>query len=167
MLQYLNQLNRTKPRLDDRAVRAAAKSIAWECLRHTYQPSPAKMDAILNALGGDAAEDKIKYLEQKLQLIQVLGVARDRVKFALDPLAEYLAGLHVVEQYGSNEEAWREFLARANTSFGATDKIKGFLLAVRDCCLASDPDLNVPCFVAEKLAKQTGLDLEVDARVLA
>jgi HEAT repeat protein len=156
MLQYVNQLNRREPRVEDRAVHAAAKIIAWECLRHSYQPTPAKMDAVLEALGGDAAEDKIKYIEEKLQLIQVLGVARDRVKFALDPLAEYLAGLHVVENYRGNEEAWRNFLVQASTAFGATDKIKGFLLAVRDCCLAKAPDFKVPSFVAEELAKQTG-----------
>jgi hypothetical protein len=158
MLQYLNQLNRKEGRMDDRAVRTAAKIIAWECLRNTYQPTPAKMDAVLQALGGDAAEDKIKYIEEKLQFIQVLGVARDRVKFSLDPLAEYLAGLHLVENYRGNEESWRQFLAQASTAFGATDKIKGFLLAVRDCCLAKGPDLNVPSFVAEELAKQAGLD---------
>ena len=160
MLQYLNQLNRKEPRLDDRDVRAAAKIIAWECLRHTYQPTPAKMDAVLEALGKDTAEDKIKYLEQRLQLIQVLGVARSQVKFALDPLAEYLAGMHVVEDFGGNEEEWQKFLAGASTAFGPTDKIKGFLLAVRDCCLASDPDLKVPRIVAEKLAEQTALASE-------
>ena len=164
MLQYLNQLNRKEAGMDDSAVRAAAKIIAWECLRHTFRPTPAKMGAVLEALGGDEAEDKIKYLEKKLQLIQVLGVAGSQVKFALDPLAEYLAGLHVVEQYGGNKEAWREFLARASTAFGGTDKIKGFLLAVRDCCLASDPELNVPSNVADELAKQTDVDLDVDAK---
>jgi HEAT repeat protein len=166
MLQYLNQLNRKVVGMDDSAVRAAAKIIAWECLRHTFQPTPAKMDVVLEALGGDEPESKIKYLEKKLQLIQVLGVARSQVKFALDPLAEYLAGLHIVDRCGGNKEAWREFLTRASTAFGGTDKIKGFLLAVRDCCLASDPDLKVPSNVADELAKQTDVDLDVDAKAL-
>jgi hypothetical protein len=41
--------------------------------------------------------------------VQVIGAGRDRVKFALDPLAEYLAGLYVVEHYGGNEQLWRDF----------------------------------------------------------
>jgi hypothetical protein len=141
-------------------VHSAAKTIAWECLRQTYRPTPAKIEAVLGALGGDTAKSRIDYLEQKLRLVQVIGVGRDRVKFALDPMAEYLAGLDLVEHYRDNEQRWGEFLAKADALPGAPEAIKGFLLAVRDCCIAKGPEANVPAFVADELARRACLDPE-------
>jgi hypothetical protein len=63
--------------------------IARECLRETFRPAPAKIEAVLATLGGDSAQDRINYLERNLRLVHVIGAGRDRVKFALDPLAEY------------------------------------------------------------------------------
>jgi hypothetical protein len=91
--------------------------------------------------------------------VQVIGVGRDKVKFALDPLTEYLAGLDVVEHYGGNEQLLRDFLAKADSVPGAPDTIKGFFLAVRDCCLTPDAERSVPSFVAIELASRAGVDL--------
>ena len=158
MLQYLNELNRNEGRLDDRAVHSAAKSIAWECLKETFRPAPAKIEAALGAMSADTAQYRFNYLEQKLRLVQVIGAGRDQVKFALDPLAEYLAGLYVAEQRRDDERLWREFLAKADAVSGAPDAIEGFLLAVRDCCLKRGAELSVPSFVAAELASRAGLD---------
>jgi len=161
MLRYLNELNRKEGGLEDRAVHSAAETIAWECLKETCRPTPARIDAVLEALGGgDVAEEGVKYLEKNLRLVQVIGEGRDRVKFALDPLAEYLAGLYLVEHDRDNEQRWREFLAKADAVPGAPEAIKGFLLAVRDCCLEKSADLTVASFVADELAKRAGLDPE-------
>jgi hypothetical protein len=159
MLQYLNELNRKEGSLPDRVVHSAAKSIAWECLKETFRPAPAKIEAVLAALGGDSAQDRINYLELNLRLVQVIGAGRDRVKFALDPLAEYLAGLYVVEHYGGKEQLWRDFLAKTDSVADAPGAIKGFLLALRDCCLTPDAERTVPSFVAIELASRAGLDL--------
>ena len=37
---------------------------------------------------GVTSEERIKYFEQKLHLVQVIGVEKDLVKFAPGPLAE-------------------------------------------------------------------------------
>lgn len=158
MLQYLNELNRKEGGLEDRAVHSAAKIIAWECLKETFRPVTANIEAVLGALGGDTARERLNYLEQTLRLVQVIGAGRDRVKFALDPLAEYLAGLHVVEDYCDNEQLWREFLVKADKAPGAPSAVKGFLLAVRDCCLARGDELKVPRFVAAELATRAASD---------
>jgi HEAT repeat protein len=160
MLQYLNELNRKEAAMDDRAVHAAAKAVAWECMRQAYRPTPAKIEAVLEALGGGtAAQDQIDHLDRKLRLIQLMGVGRDQVKFALDPLAEYLAGLYLVDRNRDNDGLWRGFLAQAEAAAEAPEAIKDFLLAVRDCCLVKGPEADVPSFVANELAKQAGLDL--------
>ena len=161
MLSYLNKLNRSakEGRLDDRDVHHIAKKVAWECLRHTYRPIPARYDDVLAVLGGgDSAVAHIKYLEERLRLIETVGAGRDRIRFALDPLAEYLAGLYLLEQRGEDEEAWRQFFRKADTMDGAPKAITGFLLATRDCCFAKSAETRIPGFVLAALAKRAGLD---------
>jgi len=160
MLEYVNEVNRKEGGLDDRTVHAVAKKVAGECLKETYRPAPAKIETVLGALGGDTAQDRIIYLEQKLRLVETIGVGRDRIRFALDPLAEYLAGLHVVEKYGGGNNEWQEFLARADAAAGAPETIKGFLLAVLDCCHVRRAQQQVPGVVTAELRKRCGLDPE-------
>jgi hypothetical protein len=76
-------------------------------------------------------------------------------------LAEYLAGLYVMEAYGDNTEAWEQFFARAEGLPGAPAAITGFLLAVRDCCLAPGTDAKVPAIVVGELAKRAGMEADV------
>jgi hypothetical protein len=157
MLEYLNELNRKQSQRNDRAVHSDAKIVAWECLRQTLRPAAADIDSVLTALGGNAdAEERFQYLEQKLRLVQTEGAGRDRVKFALDPLAEYLAGLYLVEHNRSDDQLWRALLARARDAQGAPDSIRGFLLALRDCCLAKGAECGVPLYVANELAARAG-----------
>jgi HEAT repeat protein len=159
MLSYLNELNRdvNGDKFDDRIIQDDAKAIAWECLKETYRPTTAKRNDALAALTGDNAENRLKYLEDRLRLIQTIGPAQDQIRFALDPLAEYLAALHLLEDYGKNQGAWRKFLSQVTTIPGSPTAIQGFLLAVRDCCLAKGAQSKVPDFVAQELEKRAGL----------
>lgn len=159
MLSYLNELNRdvTGDKLDDRTIQEDAKAIAWECLKGTYLPATAKREAALAVLVGDDTETRLKYLEDRLRLIQTIGAAQDQIRFALDPLAEYLAGLHLIDLYGKNQGQWRKFLAQINAMPGTPAAIQGFLLAVRDCCLAKGTEAKVPDFVVQEIDKRAGL----------
>ena len=158
MLSYLNELNRGAGAndLDNRAVQADAKVIAWECLKLSFRPAPARRDEVLAAVG-DNAEVHLKYLERRLRLLQTVPPAEDQIRFALDPLAESLAALHLVETFGKKEAPWRKFLVQAESMPGGPEAIRGFLLAVRDCCLAKGRPIKVPAFVTEKLDALTGL----------
>ena len=75
-----------------------------------------------------------------------------------------MAGLELVETNKGDEARWREFLAQADAMAGAPETIKGFLLAVRDCCGTVGKDKNVPEFVMEELASRAGLDPEAIER---
>ncbi|MFQ4141498.1 PBS lyase [Chlorogloeopsis sp. ULAP02] len=166
MLAYLNELNRdrleTEP--DNRTVQQDAKVIAWQCLKQNFRPTSAKLEDVLAALDdSDTAEARLKHLEKRLRLIQIIGAAQDKIRLALDPLAEYLAGLYLIDTYGSDAAAWRDFLLQADT-MPDVELIKGFLLAVRDCCLAIGTEAKVPDFVAEELAFKTGLAPQVTAK---
>jgi hypothetical protein len=155
MLEYLNEINRKEAKHDDRTVQTVAKTIAWECIRQTFHPTPARIDEIVRRLGGGvAAEEKSRYLEDSLRLAQTVGVARDRVKLGLDPLAEYLAGLWVIENYGDDERLWRDLLAGAEAVPGSPETIKGFLTATLDCCLSKGSEAKVPTFVTSVLSER-------------
>ena len=98
----------------------------------------------------------MEHLEKKLRLIQFIQPAQNKIRFALDPLAECLAGLYLIDSYQDNAREWRKFLAKTD-SIPDKAAIKGFLLALRDCCLAKGKEAQVPGFVTEEVAKQAGL----------
>ena len=85
-------------------------------------------------------------------LIETVGPARDKIRFFLDPLAEYLAGLYTVERFRSNQELWWEFLTQIDSNQGDLKEIREFLNAIRECCVARADELNIPEFVIEQLA---------------
>ena len=167
MLRYLSELNRNVGgREDNRVVHQDCEAIAWECLKPTYRPGPAERKSVIAALKGDgddeqSVEARLSYLIDRLRVIQITGAAEDHIRFVLDPLAEYLAGLQVVEgnQGRGAQKKWEAFLRKADEMPGAPEAVRGFLLAVRDCCLASSNE--VPDFVTEELGKRGGLDPEM------
>jgi HEAT repeats/NACHT domain len=162
ILDHLEKLN-SQGEIDTRnqypTVKEDAKVIAWKCLEGDYKPKPVKRESVVVALDGTNAEACLNYFENSLRLIKSIGYNNDQIRFALDPLAEYLAGLYLVEHYCENETSWREFLAQAKSK--PQEEIKGFLLAVRECCIAKGSESKVPGFVAEELGKLAGLDPEV------
>ncbi|MER3433019.1 MAG: PBS lyase [Leptolyngbya sp. ERB_1_1] len=169
MLSYLNELNRdvTEDEPDNLTVHEDAKIIAWECLRHYYRPAPAKREAILAALQAQTETDletvkiRLKHLEKRLRIVHAIGPAQDQISFALDPLAECLAALQLVELYQDDRAAWSTWLMQADAMPGAPDAIQGFLLAMRDCCLTRSAEIDVPDFVLEELGQRVGLSAEV------
>ncbi|MGL5062020.1 MAG: HEAT repeat domain-containing protein, partial [Microcoleus sp.] len=155
MLHYLNKLNRsvTENNIGDATVHKDAKILAWECLKSTYRPAAANRQNAIIALGEDTAESRIKYLEDKLRIIQTKGVARDRIHFALDPVAEYLAALHLLDINGNDESKWQDFLKVADSQ-NSPEGIKGFMLAVKDCYLDRIPGAKDTDFLPQEIASR-------------
>jgi hypothetical protein len=148
-----------KLRLDDLTVHQDAKVLAWECLRETLRPGGTQRATAVKALGGDDADIRLRYLDERLRVIHTLGPARERIRFALDPLAEYLAALHLVDVCGKDEQEWRMLLRLGNLPPAAPKAIEGFLLAVRDACQArrevcADADFLLKEFTADAPLRQ-------------
>jgi len=158
MLRYLNEVNRKiqQNRLDDRVVHRDARAIAWECLKETFRPMPARIERVMQHLNNEtpAREKRLKYLEDTLRLLQTTGTGRDHVRFTLDPLAEYLAAMHVLVDFGEKRECWQKFLNVLDSTPGAPEAIRGFLLALCDCCTAKIADLQIPDFLIAELSRR-------------
>jgi HEAT repeat protein len=162
MLHYLNQLNRsvTGDKFSDFTVHKDAKIIAWECLKLTYRPAAANRQNAIDALGEQNAESRLKYLEDKLKIIQTKGVAHDQIHFALDPVAEYLAALHLLDINGKDESKWQEFLQVADSQ-NSPEAIKGFLLAVKDCYLDKIPGAKDTDFLPQEITSRYNITIAV------
>lgn len=137
MVAYVRIINENvqADKQNTRAVLRLIKAVAWECLKKTFRPASAKRDDVLKALKKEPdADATLEYLEKRLQLIQTAGMGKDAIRFSLDPLAEYLASLYVIEHYGNSIARWQEILNQMTAQPGAPETIKGFLLALLDCC---------------------------------
>ena len=112
MFRYLSTINASvaSNKASNREVHRDMKLIAWQCLRNDFKPHAAERGQVLLALGEDKPEQRLSYLEKRLHLIQTVGTAENRIRFTLDPLAEYLAALHLVDTLGADEPGWKDFL---------------------------------------------------------
>ncbi|MEZ2320280.1 MAG: HEAT repeat domain-containing protein, partial [Microcoleus sp.] len=158
MLEYVKQLNRdvAENKLTNRTVYEDAQLLAWECLKLTYRPASTKIKDAINALSvlnSQNAEQRLNYLEEKLHLLQTNLPSQENIRFVLDPVAEYLAGLHLVENYDNNESKWRDFLIDADFQ-NAPEAIKGFMFAVRDCYLAKIPGAKDTDFLPQEITSR-------------
>ncbi|MEG4276798.1 HEAT repeat domain-containing protein [Microcoleus sp. MON1_C1] len=165
MLSYLNELNRdmVENKLTDITVHEDAKLLAWECLRLTYRPASTKIPDAINALSVFNSQDvdrRFNYLQEKLHLIQTNVPSKENVRFVLDPVAEYLAGLHLVDIYGEDESKWRDFLIDADFQ-NSPEAIKGFMLAVRDCYLAKIPGAKDTDFLPQEITSRYNITITV------
>lgn len=139
----------------------AAKIIAWECLKNDYRPIPADNERVLQSLADlSNGEKSFEHLKDKLKQIETIGV-EDKIRFKIDPLAEYFAGMYLTEINGSNNKKWKDFINDALSKEGSPDNIKGFLLAVRDCCLTNE---KTPKFVAGKISEMFAVTKQNDAQ---
>ena len=154
IVNYLEKLNQKVERQDNQEYpefKESAKVIAWKCLEQSYKPQPVMRRIIIEALGKDRAEVYLNYLEQRLHLIRSIGLNQDKIKFVIDPIAEYLAGLYLVEKHcNTNPERWRIFLDRAKSK--PPKEIVGFLSALRECYLLKKTTVSLPNFVLDELS---------------
>jgi hypothetical protein len=141
------------PQLSVNKVITAASSIAWECLKEDYRPVSAEYDLVEKSLAGiPNGEKALSYLKDTLKIVETAKLDQ-KIRFKIDPLAEYLAGMHLVKENKDQPEKWRDFLDNILSKDRSVEPIRGFLIAVRDCCLADTSKGEVPHFVVAKLTE--------------
>ncbi len=156
ILKYLDKLNQKHgERFENRHVHEVAKKVAWECVKDTYRPGEAHLDRLEELLTEKG--DILRFLEHDLRILRRQPPSQTHVRFSLDPLAEYLAGLWFVETRGREEDQWKEFFETAE-KIEDPKTIAGFLSATYDCCVGFG--VSVPESVLEKLRERMNLILE-------
>ncbi|PWU01800.1 MAG: hypothetical protein C5B51_22015 [Terriglobia bacterium] len=161
MLSYLNSLNRNRKLddPDDPSLHRAAKIAAWECMSATLRPGqPASKERIRGLLVQGQLEDRLLDRLEVLRIVKTDEPAKTHVRFELDPLSEYLAALKLVEDCAEGAQCWHSFFEAADSKEGSPKTIRGFLLAVRDCCEARVGNYRTPEFVGVELANRLALD---------
>jgi HEAT repeat protein len=161
VLRYVVEVNASikEGQQDNTTVLRVAKIVAWECVRKYHfacaAPIEGVIQEIVTSLGvsWEGAVCLFRYLQDKLRLVQSVGTTGEMFKFSLDPVAEYLSALHVLEDYKSDISKWTEFLTAIQRA-GSLDARNGFLIGLLDCCAARGESLGVPEFVAGSI-KQT------------
>lgn len=173
MLSYLNQLNSSieaPNKRDDQEVQRDAQAIAWACVKPTYRPNWIKKKEAVAALAQtgevDSAKARLAYLETRLQFLQSPDPGTD-TRIILDPLAEYLAAAYLVEhhcQQPDPEAAWQDFLNSVDQKLVKANEtpeiVRGFLLALRDCCIDDAQNEGIPPGLADQLARKAQIDPE-------
>lgn len=182
MERHVVKLNRNRKEgsadPDNDTVKQAAKIVSWQYLKEKHFPHPVNRDVVLKALreewtdltapdgskqperSREDAEKLLAYLEKPLGFVRRDPKDESRIRVSLDPVAEYLAGLYVVEKFGGNEQEWSSFLEEAKSKPGAPESIRGFMLAVRECCEAEGRRFKVPETVSDQLAQLAGMNPE-------
>ncbi|MDE1464500.1 HEAT repeat domain-containing protein [Spartinivicinus poritis] len=164
MLSYLNNINRNIhiKKLDDLTIHCDMKTIAWVSLKNNFQPSSPLIIDLLAEMEGENKQERLKYLAEQLRIIHFIQPAQKRIRIALDPLAEYLAGIKLVEILAEQENHWHTFFHDIDDKINARKHIYGFLLAVWDCCLASQEHISIPSFAYNELTLRVDRAAEIE-----
>jgi len=138
-------------------VQRCCEALAWECIRGEFKPVsidwPTAVRALLRA-GGIEAD--IGHLGKGLKIIRYEKEGHP-VRFASDPVAEYLAAMHFTAACMSDPSGFVELLQEARRKPGSPQSVSGFLMALRDCCLAGDTGDGTLRHVADELGEVVGL----------
>jgi len=65
--------------------------------------------------------------------VRTIPPAETHIEFVSDPIAEYLAGIWLVQMFQTDKE-WMDFLDRAGQAESSPESVRAFLVAVLDCC---------------------------------
>lgn len=141
MLEYINMLNeRVSEQKND--VIKTARIIGLSCINsNNYQPGYVSKELAISALEKtistqnkrQEAEEIIEYFSNTLSLIE-FDRSSQKIQFRLDPLAEYLAAIELIEVNQQNKDRWQEFIDSISSQIFPRDSVQGFLLALCDCC---------------------------------
>jgi HEAT repeat protein len=157
MLGYLSTLNRNrKPEEPDQAtVRRAAELAAWECCKTTYSAGYASKDRVYSEFASrdGLKQDLLDYLETRLQLVRTIPPAQSYIEFSFDPIADYLAGMWLLEVL-TNDDQWLEFLEAVDHRKNKTEPepVVDFLVAVLECCIHNTTQFKGSPWILERLS---------------
>jgi photosystem II stability/assembly factor-like uncharacterized protein len=151
-IDYLQRLNPKVPDtpnlLDDECMLLASRVLSRISLRKVFVPSDFKRDSAETALkGAELGYEPDRIIDRLI----ANGVLNERkiggvllLRYALDPIAEYLAAIDVALRCGDDEKAWSRVTEEISATDGFPERINGFLGALSDCYISYRTTFNFP-----------------------
>lgn len=130
-----------------------AEICAWACMQENFFPAPVSKEAVLQAVKSiNHGAHALARLES-LKVIETLVAAPDQIQFVDDPIAEYLAALHLLNS-DEAEQHWQKvhLVYRAMPNAHSID---GFLNAAFECAADRDSTASLPAWVLARLSAGT------------
>jgi hypothetical protein len=156
VLGYVATLNRAR-KTDDpdhSTVHRAAELAAWECCRETLSVGYAKRDRIATAFASvNLNITLLDYLETRLRLVRTVPPLNVYIEFLLDPLAEYLAAMWLINLCKDRHD-WVKFLNKVDRLAPRLESMADFLEAVLDCYAHTSSDSKAVESVARELSNR-------------
>ncbi|HEY7372636.1 MAG TPA: hypothetical protein VIF57_10790 [Polyangia bacterium] len=143
MISYARAVAAGQDGYDWDATQQLLRTIAWECVSDAWIPGTASRERVRQALGDDA-DAKLRFAIERLQFVQETALG---VRFTLDPLAEYLAAMHVLVAHG---HAWSDTLERLRAGIG-NGRADNFRTVLEDCYRCPEIGKSVSDDVVAKL----------------
>ncbi|HKV40084.1 MAG TPA: hypothetical protein VJX67_12795, partial [Blastocatellia bacterium] len=81
-----------------------------------------------------------------------------RVRFELDPIAEFLSAAAWVEECGSNESLWADLFSRIDAQDGSRGSPKGFLQALLESCVSKEANWGLRDQAIADISRRLNLD---------
>lgn len=134
-------------RMSDQDMLRAAEIMAWMSLSESFVPGEvveSKARGTLAAAGWDKPEgpNPIRRLHDNGVLLETEVGTEVLLRFALDPIAEFLAAMGHARECSGNAAAWSELFKRVDD---AGQRAAGFRLALRLVCQAYGQRLGWAC----------------------
>jgi len=156
ILHYANYLNRsvTDKKLKDVEVHRLLRVVGWHSLKKNFMPGAASIADLQAEFSNDPdLLDKLSYLVEPLGLVRWVKPSMTKIRFSLDPLAEYFAAMHVIEMNGEDIILWNHFLedcAKFKMMFGTT---YNFMICLYECCLDKKNDSDLWNFLISEFQR--------------
>ncbi len=121
---------------------ADARLLAWCCMCDTLKPASVTRNRAMAAIAADSAagaEERLDVLTHRVRLLRVGSSGQfDRLRFVLDPVCEFLAGIYLVENLLDPARVSDESLARITHT--ARQSNPHPFITVLKACLADAPE---------------------------
>ena len=159
----LDDLRRTNPqdgphRIEDKDLIAAAKILGMVSLGERLVPGDFFENGAQSALAeAGAADGVLDRLEANGVLVRREPGGMRLYRFSLDPIAEYLAALRLLDRLGRDETAWSDWLHRL-AMLPERASAQGFVEALTNVVIAYESDLSIPSLVRPALESFRRLD---------
>ncbi len=158
MLKYVNLINDSirDDRLPAHKVHGDLKAISWESIQAGFYPSAVRITRLLEVLGGPDAESRLAYVHDRLSLTVTIDPPGDALRLRLDPLAEFLAALHISETYASDAEDWFALFDSIRGQPPERPANGGFIRALASACSHYRDELRLPEYVLDSVGLFAG-----------